>query len=95
MADPAAPSGARPPAARRTAWPWLVAVAGVVLTVLGVWLLTRPQIGWAAYAPLSDATYAPWGPSWGGILALGTGCAAWGGVLGHVVARRSGGGVGR
>jgi len=47
------------------------------------------SFGWFAYAPLSDATYAPTRPSWAGIVALGAGCAAWGGTLGHLLARRA------
>ncbi|GIG36191.1 hypothetical protein [Cellulomonas pakistanensis] len=89
MADPAAPAGAHPSRVPRVPWPWLVAAAGLVLTALGVWLLTRPQGAWFAYAPLSDATYVPARPSWAGIVALGAGCAAWGGSLGHVLARRA------
>ena len=87
MTVPAPPAGAHPSRAPRVPWPWLVAASGVVLTVLGVWLLTRPQAGWFAYAPLSDATYAPPRPPWAGIVALGVGCAAWGGALGHLLAR--------
>ncbi|WP_217615918.1 hypothetical protein [Cellulomonas sp. GbtcB1] len=69
--------------------PWLVAVAGVVLTVVGVWLLTRPVVAWFAYAPLSgDALVPSPRPSVAGIVALGLGCALWGGALGALLARR-------
>ena len=37
----------------------LVAAAGVVVAGTGVWLLTRRESGWFAYAPLSGQTYQP------------------------------------
>ncbi|WP_147793982.1 hypothetical protein [Cellulomonas sp. Y8] len=66
-----------------------VGIAGVVLTVVGGWLLTRPVVAWFAYAPLSEHALVPSPrPSLAGMVALGLGCALWGCVVGSVLGRR-------
>lgn len=70
-----------------------VLVVGVVVTVLGVWLVARHpvSIGWFAYAPLSEQTYAP-GPPWqrgaGTALAV-VGLLVVGGAVGYLLGRRA------
>ncbi|WP_454049298.1 hypothetical protein [Cellulomonas sp. Marseille-Q8402] len=83
----------RPDPARRraTAWLLLAALAGAALAAVGLWILTRPESGWAAYAPLTDATYRPGRPVGLGAALLAVGAALLGGAAGFRLAwsRRS------
>ena len=78
------------PGCPRASLPLLaVGIAGVVLTVVGGWLLTRPVVTWFAYAPLSEHALVPSPhPSVAGMIGLGLGCVLWGGALGSVLGRR-------
>ncbi|MFE4464885.1 hypothetical protein ACFRCR_07155 [Oerskovia sp. NPDC056781] len=90
---PPAPAHRPRPRSRGTV---LGLVAGVLLVGVGAWLASRPSwwtsFGWFAYAPLSDATFAPQRP-WGqtlGLVSLAAGLLVLGFVAGWVVARRRG-----
>jgi heme/copper-type cytochrome/quinol oxidase subunit 1 len=84
------PSSSRPARTVRVVLVALV-VLGLVLLGAAVWAESRTaSYGWFAYAPLSDTTYAPSGPSSGGTVALlsGAGALLLGGAAGFVVGRR-------
>jgi hypothetical protein len=68
----------------------LVGVVGLVLSGVGVWLLTRPVgPGWFAYAPLSDGVLAGgMRPSPVGIVLLVVGAVTAGGAGGYLIGVR-------
>jgi hypothetical protein len=80
----------RVPAPRHRPTPWLLLTgcAGAALAAVGAWLLTRPDPGWSAVAPLSGSTYAPSRPDALAVVLLVLGVVLLGGSVVAGVRRR-------
>ena len=68
---------------------WGILALGIVLSVVGVWLLLRPEpVGWFAYAPLSDTAFIPMTSTYiPGLIILAAGIALTAGWIGFRLAR--------